>query len=242
MESVLDSARSWRDLTAGLLPRVASAAQVEAKRLSTGSQAASAAELARSLRKAAEKLSTRSDALLAMVEELREVAALAAAAEEAAARDKSSRKEKEKEKGAEKKKHRDKDKDKEKDKSSRGSHKRGGGAASPLAEDGGGSGSPAASARAERAARAERMAAADSKSKTPPPPPPPPPEDSPLPSDEFTAVSLEELVASVRAAARLPESLRARDVVAQGCAKRISLAMPFYTKTDDFTKTGSGQT
>jgi hypothetical protein len=242
MESVLDSARSWRDLTAGLLPRVASAAQVEAKRLSTGSQAASAAELARSLRKAAEKLSTRSDALLAMVEELREVAALAAAAEEAAARDKSSRKEKEKEKGAEKKKHRDKDKDKEKDKSSRGSHKRGGGAASPLAEDGGGSGSPAASARAERAARAERMAAADSKSKTPPPPPPPPPEDSPLPSDEFTAVSLEELVASVRAAARLPESLRARDVVAQGCAKRIPLAMPFYTKTDDFTKTGSGQT
>ena len=33
MESVLDSVRSWRDLTAGLLPRVASAAQLEAKRL-----------------------------------------------------------------------------------------------------------------------------------------------------------------------------------------------------------------
>lgn len=38
MESVLDSVRSWRDLTAGLLPRVASAAQLEAKRLANCGQ------------------------------------------------------------------------------------------------------------------------------------------------------------------------------------------------------------
>ena len=38
MESVVDSVRSWRDLTAGLLPRVASAAQLEAKRLAHCSQ------------------------------------------------------------------------------------------------------------------------------------------------------------------------------------------------------------
>ena len=118
MESVLDSVRSWRDLTAGLLPRVASAAQVEAKRLAHSSQvlpaarlprplseektrihlhppplrlctlnrtrvqASSATEISRSLRKAAEKLSTRSDALLAMVEEMREIAAAVGAEEQ----------------------------------------------------------------------------------------------------------------------------------------------------------------
>ena len=62
MESVLDSVRSWRDLTAGLLPRVASAAQLEAKRLAVAQSsqvrknercAAGAAAAAALLRRAA---------------------------------------------------------------------------------------------------------------------------------------------------------------------------------------------
>ena len=170
-------------------------------------QASGAMELSRSLRKAAEKLSTRSDALLTMVEELREIAVVVAAEDQAKEKTKAEKtpSRKDKEKAPDKKKHRDKDKEKA---------SRSGRAPPPPPESPGPEAQ--ATAHAERTARVERMSADDGKGKAPPPPPPPPSEESPPPADEFTAVSLEELVEAVRAAARLPASLRARDVVTQG--------------------------
>ena len=111
--TVVDSVRTWRDTTAGLLPRVTAAAQADAKRLAHTAhvrphspprpaaardragltarrawlrQGGAVSDKVKSLRKAAEKLASRSDALLAIVEELRALSAKAEKADAAARR------------------------------------------------------------------------------------------------------------------------------------------------------------